>query len=98
MHFWCILHFLAAFGASCSFEAFNLATLRLFLWLSHVLDMLLVVVVRVVVGVGVEVVDDVVDDDVVVVVAVVVPNLSALTRSPLPSAGAGGFIFIQANI
>ena len=91
MHFWCILHFLAAFGASCSFEAFNLATLRLFLWLSHVLDMLLVVVVRVVVGVGVEVVD-------VVVVAVVVPNLSALTRSPLPSAGAGGFIFIQANI
>ena len=84
----------------CSFEAFNLATLRLFLWLSHVLDMLLVVVVRVVVGVGVEVVDDVVDDDddVVVVVAVVVPNLSALTRSPLPSAGAGGFIFIQANI
>jgi hypothetical protein len=50
--------------------------------------MLLVVVVRVVVGGGVEVVDDV----------VVVPNLSALTCSPLPSAGAGGFIFIQANI
>ena len=90
MHFWCILHFLAAFGASCSFEAFNLATLRLFLWLSHVLDMLVVVVVRVVIVVVVVVA--------VVVVAVVVPNLSALMRSPWSSAGAGGFIFIQANI